>query len=654
MLSTSSIAALLEFLSHAPSHPFSHIGTLVQRYFAREEYSLVALSLKILVDDHVINRFTEKLVVFWVMDFMDRESAAAATAAVVDDGDDDMEEEENMMMMMQRRRRRRRDFSGQRMRRERKSGSVSASTSTSTVGVATDSSSSSSNSSRSTEVSIFVRVLLNELTKMDQFAMPYMQEIQARKQGHDHHYQQRQQQDGYDAAWWTFREEQMMINAKYKLFILKLLSGQSNEVSCAEVVCVLVCVSARTEMSVALLQLVNMKPVEYEGIDIRVVQNELERTIPECRPLLQRLMERCANDESLGAIRSSGISPVLHLVRDKLSNETDGDINEDDSGIRHCRATDTQRSLTTQRLEPRFLRPMPPLLHEENSDECTSSATQSLPKSMPFHLDDLCWIDIGALETVFNNGEPLEPQWMNLMTSPVHLVERHGIGDHGQKEKAKSVNVVPPDEQFHNLLSKALKQQLLPLEQDNLIKFMKSIGDFDENMVLLHSLVTPSNLQDITANNANVTVEILIKFIEFNHQSLDEYFLALANMPVSIQSMETITQLLTRNRNQISQRKGQKQTQGRSCQQATLFPKQYLHLYIANGISAVDRLSDQSDRALIRTRLVRLLCVFIQSLIRNGVWNTEGDDISSVEVKNFLSDNLAIHDAQQLYVKLYG
>ncbi|XP_053667152.1 CCR4-NOT transcription complex subunit 11 [Anopheles marshallii] len=170
-----------------------------------------------------------------------------------------------------------------------------------------------------------------------------------------------------------------------------------------------------------------------------------------------------------------------------------------------------------------------------------------------------------------------------------------------------------PDKCLQTLLDQSFRQALSIADQQTLV------NELEKDTQQTHlSCVTPEKLPNLVEYNPTIAIEILMRMLKTRH--IEAYLEAIVDMELSLHSMEVVNRLTT----------------------SVDLPVSFVHLYIVNSIGTCSTIRDK----YMQNRLVRLVCVFLQSLIRNKIIDVKQ---LYIEIETFCIEFSRIREAAALY-----
>jgi len=251
---------------------------------------------------------------------------------------------------------------------------------------------------------------------------------------------------------------------------------------------------------------------------------------------------------------------------------------------------------------PQFYRPLPPpllpFINEQPEVEDIMTSYKEMLQS------ELIW---------------LHPEYPSLLPLPENISMKDDLQSHLQKSR-KTGNQI--DNSVRELLEEQIfDSPLLPNDEINVLDALEE----DDTLAFIKKSLTPQKIPRLVENNPSVAIECLVKLLSDakNQSEKNEYLSSLVSMDMSLHSMEVVNRLTMH-------------------AETDFLPPEFIHLYISNCISSCETIQDR----FAQNRLVRLFCVFLQSLIRNKIVKVEE---LYVEVQAFCIEFSRIREAAALF-----
>ncbi len=209
----------------------------------------------------------------------------------------------------------------------------------------------------------------------------------------------------------------------------------------------------------------------------------------------------------------------------------------------------------------------------------------------------------------------------NLVPVPAHLVPTKGIITSVPKNRSSAKTAV----NVATMTGSSKPSTSGSMTSSGMYKIDKNAAGEPVGAVSLLSLadIPPSNFSALVESCPIIAYECIVSLLRSEETSSKDYLHVLVTMDTSLQTMEVVNRLTTSAASSTSQAYGNSSSSDSHAAMACadnvieLLPADFINTYITNSIKSCEIQKDK----YMQNRLVRLVCAFLVSLIRNGVVN---------------------------------
>eukprot|EP00762_Andalucia_godoyi_P007926 ANDGO_01215.mRNA.1 CCR4-NOT transcription complex subunit 11 len=179
-----------------------------------------------------------------------------------------------------------------------------------------------------------------------------------------------------------------------------------------------------------------------------------------------------------------------------------------------------------------------------------------------------------------------------------------------------------------DLLKKAFKSTLVPSQTQQVVE------DIDAAFLKKQVAVVQEKMPELVEHNPNIAAHVLEVLGTVDAKLSESMLEGVIKMPMSLHVIEVVNRLITN-----------ATANAAAGNRVFVFPRSLLFQFLSNCVASCERTPDP----YMQTRLVRLLCVFAQSLLRNKIVLAQQ---VAPELMPFCVQFSRVADAQKLYESL--